>query len=228
MSKLPAETSSAASSKSVTDLLSEDYNYYLFEQLMATEKDFNLEHFEFVEVILSWIKANRPSHAKITKLWELIRQKDLSYHYLYRVHGSIVYTKNYNIPQVVKLEDSAYKYSETGCLYYHARSMTIPLFNEHPAIFHYQCQKCPGNVERQITLRLCDNRPCYTAVTDDKHTVNHCYIRFNTNNKSESLKPRHHFGFLSLITSNMNDARTVINGVRQSIGIYFLYECNLI
>ena len=85
MSKLPAETSSAASSKSVTDLLSEDYSYYLFEQLMATEKDFNLEHFEFVEVILSWIKANRPSHAKITKLWELIRQKDLSYHYLYRV-----------------------------------------------------------------------------------------------------------------------------------------------
>ena len=211
----PSVASSSASEKSLKDLLDEDYNSYSIEKLMATEKYFSLEHYEFVEVLLSWIKTNRPSQTDVIKLWSVIRQQDLSYCYLPCVRNILGDTYNYTIPDVMKLEESDYKYYGK---YWHGLTTDNidALSNNRPFTYTSHCEKC--EVPVQITIRLCDNTPCYTAVCgNNKHTVKHCYIAYIRGKRWQ---------LLSLITNNLSTVRAVLkeqHGTRVTIGN--LFEC---
>ena len=212
-SLVPSVASSFASEKFFKDLLNEDYNSFSTEKLMATEKYFSLEHHEFVEVLLSWIKTNRPSQADVIKLWRVIRQQDLSYHYLCCVRGTLVSTYKYIIPYVVKLEESDYKYYGTN---WRCATTADKIGIDVPHSIHSHCEKCKGTLH--ITVELCDNTPCYTAVCgNNKHTVKHCYIAYIGEGSSQ---------FVPLITNNVYTVKAKLKeqrGINAIIGI--LWEC---
>ena len=214
----PSVASSSASEKSLKDLLSEDYNSYSIEKLMAAEKYFSLEHYEFVDVLLSWIETNIPSQTDVSKLLGVIRQHDLGWDYLRCVWHVLVNTHNYTIPaDVVRLKQSDYKYSSTyWSITEHDRDA---LRDDRPFTLNRDmcCVKC--NVRVQITIRLCDNTACYTAVTNNsKHTVKHCYISFNIGT-SDSVQ------FLSLITNNPSTVRAELEEAELYANIGILLEC---
>ena len=192
-SLVPSVASSSASEKSLKDLLNEDYNSFSTEKLMATEKYFSLEHYEFVEVLLSWIKTSIPSQTDVIELWSVIRQQDLTFTYLWWVRGTLVSTYKYTIPDVVKLEENDYKYYSND--WYRLTTVDIDaLCNARPITFNRHCKKC--NVAVQITVRLCDNTPCYIAVcVNNKHTVKHCYFAYPGMGR---------WHFFSLITNNLS------------------------
>ena len=177
----PSVASSSASEKSLKDLLTEDYNSYSIEKLRTTENYFSLEHYEFVEVLLPWIKTNRPSQADfIIKLWTVIREQDLAYHYLHWVRSKLLGL--YTIPEVTICRDHKFcdKWNQLTAAYLDA------LCNDRSVTYDVCCRKC--NVPLQITVRLSDNTPCYTAVTDNsKHTVKHCYISYHRGISSQFL-----------------------------------------
>ena len=113
-------------------------------------------------------------------------------------------TYNYTIPDVMKLEESDYKYY--GNSWYRLTTDNIDaLCNDRPFIFDRHCKKC--NVTVQITVRLCDNTPCYTAVcVNNKHTVKHCYIAYIRGNS---------YQLLSLITNNLSTVKAELLELRQ-------------
>ena len=211
----PSVASSSASEKSLKDLLSEDYNSYSIEKLMAAEKYFSLEHYEFVDVLISWIEINIPSQTDVIKLWSVMRVQDLSYNYLCCVRDILVYTHNYTIPHLVRLKQSDYlKYCDTNwVITEHDRDALLLNDIDFP---HINCEKC--GVLVQITVRLCDNTPCYTAVTDNsKHTVKHCYIFYHKGNSVQ---------FLSLITNNPSTVRAELEEAEHfQPNIGNLFEC---
>ena len=212
-SLVPSVASSSASEKSLKDLLSEDYNYYSIEKLMATEKYFSLEHYEFVDVLLFWIKTNRPSNADVIKLWSVMRVQDLSYNYLDCVRNKLVDTYNYTVSDVVNLKMDDYKY----CIkYWHLLTTDDidALCNDRPVTYTSHCVKCIVPV--QFTVRLCDNTPCYTAVCgNNKHTAKHCCIYYRRGGSNQPL---------SLITNNLSFVKAVLEEQWEaSIGI--LFEC---
>ena len=217
----PSVASSSASEKSFKDLLNEDYNSYSIEKLMATEKYFSLEHHEFVEVLFSWIKTSIPSQTDVIRLWSVIRQQDLCFAYFLCVRDTLVSTYNYTIPDVMKLEESDYKYYSNDCYRLTTDNIDV-LCNDRPFTFARHCKKC--NVTVQITVRLCVNTPCYTAVCgNNKHTVKHCYIAYQRGDS---------YQFLSLITNNLSTVKAELLELRQrfsgdNIYIGILFECIL-
>ena len=215
-SLVPSVASSSASEKSLKDLLNEDYNSYSVEKLMATEKYFSLEHYEFVEVLLFWIKINRPSQADVIKLWSVIRQQDLNRDYLECVRALLVEKYKYTIPDVVKLKETGYKYSASCKFGFIAGQIIDALCNDRPVTYRIACERC--NAVVQLTVRLCDNTPCYTAVSrHNKHTVKHCYI-----------SRRGGYQLLSLITNNLSMVKAELkedHGTHTHAKIDIVLEC---
>ena len=65
-------------------LLSEDYCSFSVKTIMELEESFpDLNHFQFVEILLEWVIKNKPSQADLNRLWGKVRQRELCFRFLY-------------------------------------------------------------------------------------------------------------------------------------------------
>ena len=97
-------------------LLSEDYCSFPVEKIMELEESFpDLNHFQFVEILLEWVTKNRPSQADLDRLWDKVRQRELCYRFLYSIWSTITDVPgNLTLPQLKNQGDSLYEYLPIG------------------------------------------------------------------------------------------------------------------
>ena len=78
-------------SKSFKDLLAENYEKFSFSRMLAMNVEFNLDHFQFVEISVEWITRNEPGQTVISMWWKKFIENNLNHTYIDLVRNAICY-----------------------------------------------------------------------------------------------------------------------------------------
>ena len=97
-------------------LLAEDYRLFSLDKVVGLEKEFDLTHIEFVEIVIEWIRSNTPTQDKVTQLWGMFRQQELCWGYLDDLRNTVCRSGTVSVPQVERLDDDKYKYWCSGTI----------------------------------------------------------------------------------------------------------------
>jgi len=85
------------------------------EKILNSEKEYGLQHFDYLEIITQWIWKHKSTEEVVDRLWRSVRQLELSYGYLQccsqaiRKNDNIVYT----LPEVVSKNHDEYQFHES-------------------------------------------------------------------------------------------------------------------
>lgn len=213
--------------KSLVDLLIQDYASFSVGELINTEKLYTLTHFEYVDILLHWVKSNNPSDEDVDRLWATVQQEECTVQpahddvksnyggYLNHIRSEIIKGGGYKLPSL-KLFTG--KYHQANQIYYRPDEDLVleSLLNDKPVRSRkIKCKAC--SVKFRITSRFSDltDATCYTATANQKHTPIHCYL----------LPERSSF-FFSVATNNISAVRAVIAAIGNRLQFCFVYECN--
>lgn len=187
---------------------------FSFETVVTLEKDYNLTHYQFVEIVLEWIINNTPSQDMVTQLWGMFRQQELCWHYLDLLCDNICQTDRVSVlePEVEDFGDDKYKYYSSVITLDEGQDLSCIKINVND-----QCKKCKK--EFSLTVRLVEGSPCYTVEAGDAHiAVEHAYLMY---------EHVYDLLFFSLLTNSYSTVVEKVNEVRRlgimSLGV--VYTC---
>jgi len=225
---------------SLNTLLQDDYCSFPVERVLGLEKEYGLQHFEYIEVILAWIKNKTPSQESVSKLSGTIRQHDLAFRFFETAKQMLMYChkEKYKEPymlshiQTVYGQYRYYDYALSDSIFNsdHLTFKTViyclmslkdqELFLKHQEISfrNVPCKKC--KLQTDIKLRLVpDQVPCLD-VESDHFTIKLVYAWRGKHKNRE---------FLSFLT---NSSDIVIKTLKDWFSDYtcdsilhFVYEC---
>ena len=188
-------------------LLAEDYCLLSFDKVVGLEKEFDLTHIQFADIVVEWITSNSPTQDMVTQLWGMFRQQELCHVYLDCLRLTVRRSDTVSVPQVEWLAHDNYKY------WY---SVTIRKGADLSSIKgDTQCKKCKKDF--RMTVRLVEGTPCYEAEAGDTHVVEHV------------LPLLYHGLFpLSVLTNSYSDVVKHINECWRTggyVGLGVMYTC---
>ena len=191
-------------------LLTEDYRLFSFEKVVELEKEFDLTHIEFVEIVIEWIRSNTPTQDKVTQLWGMFRQQELCWLYLAYIRDTVCSSGTVSVPEVEQLAEDKYKYwcSNTRlCKGADLSSIKV----------HRKCKKCQKDFS--MTVRLVEGTPCYEVEAGDAHVVGHVWLGYSKDGGGYPL---------SVLTNSYSDVVEQINECwREDYPIFLavMYTC---
>ena len=200
--KLGENSQSDVPQCSVTDLhrlLAEDFCLFSFDKVVGLEKEFDLTHIQYVEIVVKWIRSNTPTQDMVTQLWGMFRQHELCYVYLYDLSRTVRRSGRVSVPQLKQLYK--YKYWYGGARLYKGADLSSIKVGS-------KCKKCKKDFS--VTVRLMEVTPCYEAETGDTDVVEHVWLYYNNTT------------LLSLLTNSYSDVVEQINECWRTHG-YALY-----
>ena len=220
------ELAPSSSSRGLVTLLSEDYRSFPLEKILSLEQDYQLEHFEYVEVAVECLIYNGVLADDFNSWWSNIRPLELEYYFLHHVGGRIISDWGF-VAQKRHLGHNRYKYFCGGIKLHN----NLNLANID---FPVTCTNCRHNF--RIIVKLVNKTPCYEVETlDTNHVVDHVYIRWFrlgvlTVSSIHYFRLKDHmYDHYSLLT---NDYPTVMEKIRLCFksgtksGLYCLIRCN--
>ena len=183
---------------------------FQLERMLGLEDEFNLKHFQFVEIVLEWIVSTEASEEVTNRLWEKIRQVELNENYLRHVTYAVVCLKS-------KLLDNISNYKYVLCLKKIEKAEILSKTQE----FSSKCEQC----ETQFTFKVkfVNSFPCYEVeASDPNHKIDHVYFRMY-----DQLGYQYKFFSLlindySSIKSKFKEWAEINNTI---LRIYCMYEC---
>ena len=192
----------------VNRLLARGYRLFSFDKVVGLEKEFDLTHIQFADIVVEWITSNSPTQDMVTQLWGMFRQHEFCYVYSYHLRITICRSGTVTVPEVEQLGDDKYKYwvSRTPlCLGGDLSSIQ----------FVSNCENCKKDFS--VTVRLVEGTPCYEVEAGDAHVVEH-------------VLPLLYGGFfpLSVLTNSYSD---VVKQIKECLRkdywffLYFMYTC---
>ena len=116
--------------KTLATLLKENYRSFTVQQIVDLEEHYQLEHFEFVEILVAWKLRNGTTQQNMDKVWDKVRPLDLIKGFLCSVINSISVVDGVTPSKVVHpVSGTKYKYDGIACIpvnyvtiYYHPRA----------------------------------------------------------------------------------------------------------
>ena len=197
-------------------LLSEDYCSFSVKTIMESEESFpDLNHFQFVEILLEWVIKNKPSQADLNRLWCKVREKELCFRFVHRIWSTIEdIPGNLTVPEPTNHVDSFYEYlpSEHFELTKNCNLSSLEISKK--------CNHC----DRQYALKiqLVDTVAGYELEMEGDHIiVDHCYIFWFKTPYGKS-------NFFSLLTNSYDAALEKVSQSHQEgqkLCIEFVYKC---
>lgn len=80
---------------------------FSLDDMLGVEGKYNLQHVEFVEIVLNWIKKNTSPQKEFIRLWVTIRQNTLNWKYVRMVKNCIL-RGDRTLPNTEYLGDDRY------------------------------------------------------------------------------------------------------------------------
>ena len=155
-----------------------NYRSFQLERMLGLEDEFNLNHVQFVEIVVEWIVSTEASQEVTNRLWEKIRQVELNKDYLSLVTSSITH---YNTGLTLKPLDNISNYKYLLC---------EEIFEEAAALktqeFSPECEQC--KTQFTFKVKFVNSFPCYEVeASDPNHKIDHVYFRLYDRTKKYNL-----------------------------------------
>ena len=208
-------------SPTLTTLISQGFKHFSAHEIAVAKFKYNLNDFEFFEVIMCWIAVNKPSLDDVTYLWQKIRQMELeNYPYLALAGGYItelVYRDRVQLAKVYLLPLYKFRCGIQERVWKLSPEMKLRLQRKASLSFLIWCKKCKlygKYTNYEVNFSLGDNIPCSKVkIWKTGIFVEHCYLRL-----SGSEKP------FSLVTNDYSTVMAKIQDTR-SVSICLMYKC---
>ena len=233
--------------KSVVSLVSLSKNYLTLSAnaIWESEREYNLEHFEYLELLTHWIIHNQPTQAVLTKLWGTIRPLECYAGYINRMRDMLLEMKlpcrkPYSLPVIQnKHAEGSYRYGTTRdswCITNDNQalpcnlpinSQRVSLLNKGTTDLLLNCKKCKSAFTVKFKV-LEDATPCYWSKSqDNSHPVKHHLFTRPWVNANQYSNKRSNY---SLITNSYSSLMAMItepsdNQERKFLILVCLYEC---
>ena len=147
-------------------LLAEEYRLFSFDKVVELEKEFDLTHIQFGEIVVEWIRNNTPTQDMVTQLWGMFRQHELCLEYLGDLRNTVCSSGTVSVPQVELLADDKYKYWFSSTTLGNLSSVKVDS----------QCKKCRKDFS--MTVRLVEGTPCYESEAGVAHVLEHVWLGY--------------------------------------------------
>ena len=191
-------------------LLAEEYRLFSFDKVVELEKEFDLTHIQFGEIVVEWIRNNTPTQDMVTQLWGMFRQHELCLEYLYDLRNTVCSSGTVSVPEVEWLAHDKYKYWCSGTRLCEGADLVSIKVDT-------QCKKCKKDLS--MTVRLVEGTTCYEVEAGDAHVVEHVWLLYyNTNGRFQTL---------SVLTNSYSDVVEQINECWREgdVGLCVMYTC---
>ena len=188
-------------------LIAEEYRSFSFYKVVRLEKEFDLTHIQFAEIVVEWIRSNTPTQDTVTQLWGMFRQHELCYVYLVYLHNTVCSSGTVTVPQVEQLADDKYKYWRSYTRLYKGADLSSIKVDR-------KCKKCKKDLS--MTVRLVEGTPCYEVEAGDAHVVEQVWL------------DDYNYTISSLLTNSYSVVVEQINEcwrTRGYIGLNVMYTC---
>ena len=229
--------------KTLATLLKENYRSFTVQQIIDLEEHYQLEHFEFVEILVAWKLRNGTTQQNMDKVWDKVRPLDLIKGFLCSVINSISVVDGVTPSKVVDpVSGSKYKYDGIACISVNYQT----IYNHYtdllkPIDVRWTC-KNDGCAYSRCSLRVkvrihesTDKSPCYDigsiTMNEDPgeiihHSVDHAYLVKTKKDPFSYKVSYHHYSLLT------NSYSAVLNKIRTQgsydpyLGIRLMYKCH--
>ena len=235
---LPADDSK----RQLALVLAHGFKSYTVEQMQTLEKDFNLRHVDFVDLVVAWIQSGKHTQKdgkytqeQVMKVWGKIRKKDLElwyYYYLTKTFEPDFKDRSdklsYRLPDgMLRIK---HKY-ERECFVINelCKHNLHFLFNKETVVFFSECDVCGRKYD--IQLRLTDEQPCYD-LTQEKHAhslVHHWYIVYEEDSTCRMFSSAEYNTYYSMVTNTRAQVIAKIEELLakgKAVGLYCMFQCN--
>ena len=175
-------------------LLAGEYRLFSFDKVVELEKEFDLTHIQFGEIVVEWIRSNTPTQDMVTQLWGMIRQQELCWRYLHDLTVTVCSSGTVSVPDVEWLANDKYKYWYSGTILCEGDDLSSVKVDK-------KCQKCQKDF--RMTVRLVEGTPCYKSEAGDAHVVEHVWLGYYNKNGR--------FQTLSVLTNSYSDVVEQMN-----------------
>ena len=179
--------------KDLVGLLNLDYRSFKLDDLLATEKDYNLTHPQFIEIAVAWIKSiPGVSQEDLNTVWESFRESELFWKYVsLRVLNSL---------RPLKLEPKERLHSDDYYkLCHYAFLTTADSIIKGSVNVDQHCPRC--NTRFNFFVRFAEKTPCLEV--DASHCdIQHVYLVYQVNG--------YNYIFYSLITNSYSEVQQII------------------
>ena len=184
---------------------------------MELEESFcDLNHFQFVELLLEWVIKNKAPQADLDRLWGKVRQRELCWRFL-----CIILMTIENIPGKLTVPQST---DQGNSFYEYSRSVCFKLKNNcNLSISSLEISKDCYNCGEQYAfkIKLVDTVAGYELEMEGDHIiVDHCYIFWRGGGTCLEM--------FSLLTNSYDAAlEKVSQSLQLEVPIYieFVYKC---
>ena len=156
-------------------LLAIDYTSFSIEGILPVEEEYNLKHYQYVDVLLHWLSSNNPTSHDFERIWKNIMQTELTYNFSVHIRNAILQLgKNYSMPYIQKLQETEYEY----------RVLAFKINNFSPADIDLLLSKqtvtieanCEGLGLCSFKIRIDEARPSYNIDADSRPLIKHWYV----------------------------------------------------
>ena len=111
----PAQCFSPQPNADLSILLKQDYKSFTASQMLEIEEWYGLRHFEFVDIVLTWLETNKPSQEDMFALWGKVRREELEATYYHWVLNVLSLHSQEALPtQTDCVRERRYKYYGSG------------------------------------------------------------------------------------------------------------------
>ena len=209
------------------------------KQIKCSQERFMMEKFQYAEIILDWIRINKPSQKVVNELWAGLKSPcqsifelsglSLPLEYVQSLRYAVMETHCYEVPAP---EAEEYTYCD-GCDANPSQNGALiksALINPaHAVLLLGSCNisKCEKETEHGMILRLVDSTPCFDLLLEkvletDKyhyhhHKIHHWYLTTQKDGKDV---------LFSLITNTLEEVLEMLRNVKQEdcLNCHYLLE----
>ena len=219
-------------SSTLTTLISQGFKHFTAHEIAVAKFKYNLNDFEFFEVIMCWMAVNKPSLDVLTYLWHKIRHYihidlELNYPYLalagaYYMTESLLHNELLVRVDQRPLYQYRYRNRTQEGVWKLSPDQKQHLLKKRCLSFLIWCKKCKLECqysEYDVSFSLGEHIPCYKAKIIGKIGifVEHCYLELS-NNPGSDAEP------FSLVTNDYSTVMAKIYDTR-SVSICLMYKC---
>ena len=190
--------------------LAEEYRLFSFDKVVGLEKEFDLTHIQFAEIVIEWIRSNNPTQDMVTQLWGMLRQQELCWEYLACLRDTVCSSGTVSVPEVEQLDDDKYKYCDSDTILRKGADLSSIKVDK-------KCEKCKKDLS--MTVRLVEGTPCYESEAGGAHVVEHVWLVDDYNYTIFSLLTNSY----SVVVKQINEHWVWRTGRRIGLGV--MYTC---
>ena len=236
----PEEKSEESHNGDLKSLFLLDFRKFSAKRALGMKEEFNLEHYEFIDIAMNWLDENRQHHDVLLKFLTKFQEVNSNYAFLHKVRDSMTFLDKYcslcySLPEVPESLKENGEY-HIACLGMWGRAFMIEspfkdadgdnidseLIKFEDATQTSKCKGCDGSLA--FNLRLDVNSPYHIGLEENSHCrVKHWFV-MTTDTNSGTITQEYYSVFTDK-WENMIEKLQICNPLE--VELFCLYECKV-